>query len=83
MERIRENVNEQFPFGTNQWIINICEKPALESTIRPIGRSRREIKVPVPFYFDGDPETMSKERVKSSCRQTSKKPLLWRGFEFG
>ncbi len=38
LQRIRESVNRQSPYGSQQWQIHICKELRLESTIRPRGR---------------------------------------------
>jgi len=38
LEKIRESVNRQSPYGDNDWRIEICRKYGLESTMRKKGR---------------------------------------------
>ena len=41
LERIRQSVNRQSPFGNFQWVIKISKELGLESTINPRGRPRK------------------------------------------
>jgi putative transposase len=41
LERIRNSVNRNCPFGENSWVRKISHKLGLESTLKPIGRPRK------------------------------------------
>jgi putative transposase len=59
IERLRNSVNRQTPFGLPAWRDELCEKMGLESTIRPrgwiSGRKRGANKQPVPLFPSGKP----------------------------
>jgi len=42
LEMLRHSVARQMPYGENDWRIKICKDLGLESTIRPIGRPRKD-----------------------------------------
>lgn len=42
LERVRQSVNRQSPYGNPLWEIEVTKEFGLESTIRPRGRPRRE-----------------------------------------
>ena len=41
LERLRQSVNRQSPYGTSMWRLRISKKLGLESTLRPRGRPRK------------------------------------------
>lgn len=43
LEKLRQSVNRQSPFGTLSWQEKVSKELGLESTIRPRGRPRKEI----------------------------------------
>ena len=43
LERIRQCVNRQSPYGAGRWRLEMCRKLGLESTIRPRGRPRQAV----------------------------------------
>ena len=43
LERLRQSVNRQSPYGNGPWQSQVCEELGLESTIRPKGRPRNSI----------------------------------------
>jgi putative transposase len=53
IEKLRNSVNRQTPFGKDDWKNELCEKMGLESTVRPRGwlkgRKRRDNNQPVPL----------------------------------
>jgi len=40
LEKIRNSVNRQSPFGKEEWQHEVCRENGLESTIRPLGRPK-------------------------------------------
>lgn len=46
LERLRQCVNRQAPYGDCDWQMETCSRLGLESTMKPLGRPRRE-KLPV------------------------------------
>ncbi|MCM8756424.1 MAG: hypothetical protein NC817_00090 [Candidatus Omnitrophica bacterium] len=42
LERLRQSVNRQSPYGDSEWQVKITEKLGLESTLRPIGRPKKK-----------------------------------------
>jgi len=42
LERLRQSVNRQSPYGDSLWQIKACKEFGLESTIRPRGRPRNQ-----------------------------------------
>ncbi|MCM8787974.1 MAG: transposase [Candidatus Omnitrophica bacterium] len=42
LERLRQSVNRQSPYGDNRWQIKITQRFGLESTLRPIGRPKKK-----------------------------------------
>jgi putative transposase len=43
LERLRQSVNRQSPYGNPLWQFQVCEELGLESTIRPKGRPRNSL----------------------------------------
>jgi putative transposase len=43
LERLRQSVNRQSPYGNPLWQSQVCEELGLESTIRPKGRPRNSL----------------------------------------
>jgi len=43
LERLRQSVNRQSPYGNSLWQSQVCEELGLESTIRPKGRPRNSL----------------------------------------
>ena len=41
LERMRQSVNRQSPYGQTEWQIKIAQEPGLESTLRPGGRPKK------------------------------------------
>jgi len=41
LERLRQSVNRQSPYGQTEWQINITQRFGLESTLRPRGRPKK------------------------------------------
>jgi putative transposase len=41
LERLRQSVNRQSPYGDSKWQVEICSKCGLESTLRQRGRPRK------------------------------------------
>ena len=44
LERIRRSVNRQTPLGDADWMMKVCRKFGLESTIRRRGRPRKDVE---------------------------------------
>ena len=44
LEKIRQSVNRQSPFGGTDWRVKVVKELSLESTTRPRGRPRKEIE---------------------------------------
>ncbi|MDD5496776.1 MAG: transposase [Candidatus Omnitrophica bacterium] len=42
LDKIRQSVKRQSPYGTNEWQSLICKQLGLESTLRPRGRPKRK-----------------------------------------
>lgn len=42
LERLRNSVNRQTPFGEREWQMKVCEELGLESTVRKRGRPKKE-----------------------------------------
>ena len=52
LERLRQSVNRQCPYGAPLWQSQLCERLGLESTVRSRGRPRKltgSENLPVPF----------------------------------
>jgi len=41
LERLRQSVNRQSPYGQNEWQIKVTQELGLESTLRPRGRPKK------------------------------------------
>lgn len=44
LERLKQSVNRQTPYGQTEWQIKITQELGLESTLRPMGRPRKDIE---------------------------------------
>lgn len=44
LQRIRESVNRQSPYGTPVWVTTLCRELGIESTIRPRGRPKKIVR---------------------------------------
>lgn len=41
LERLRQSVNRQSPYGQTEWQIKVAQELGLESTLRPRGRLKK------------------------------------------
>jgi len=51
LERLRQSVNRQSPFALSEWVVDVCQRFGLESTIRKRGRQGRRSKINLSFFL--------------------------------
>ena len=52
LQRIRESVNRQSPYGTPIWVTTLCRELGIESTIRPRGRPKKQPRSKKKSYLE-------------------------------
>jgi putative transposase len=52
LKRIRESVNRQSPYGTPNWVTTLCRELGIESTIRPRGRPKKQVRSKKKSYLE-------------------------------